>query len=176
MSEVENPYIYEIIRSGRRSLALEITDDMRIVIRAPWHVSRETVEQFVHKHRRWLDTHWDLQRRRQAFQARIDAQEEILRRRAQEELPLLVRHYQTQMGLEPAGIRITGAAKRFGSCSNVNRLCFSWRLMAYPQAAIEYVVVHELSHIVHKNHSPAFYALVASVLPDYRQRAQLLRL
>ena len=73
------------------------------------------------------------------------------------------------------GITITGARKRFGSCSGKNRLSFSWRLMDYPPAAIDYVVVHELAHIRHHNHSPAFYELVASVLPDYKKRQALLR-
>ena len=47
--------------------------------------------------------------------------------------------------------------------------------MDYPPEAIDYVVVHELAHLVHHNHSPAFYALVESVLPDYRARAALLK-
>ena len=57
------------------------------------------------------------------------------------------------MGLTPAAVTITGARKRFGSCSASNRICYSWRLMQYPEAAVDYVVVHELAHIVHKDHS-----------------------
>ena len=79
------------------------------------------------------------------------------------------------MGVQPAGIAITGARKRFGSCSGKNRICFSWRLMAYPEAAIDYVVVHELAHIRHKNHGPDFYAFVQEILPDWRERRALLR-
>lgn len=56
-----------------------------------------------------------------------------------------------------------------------NGLCFSWRLMQYPPEAVDYVVVHELAHIVHKNHGNAFYALIGSVLPDYPARRALLR-
>ena len=74
-----------------------------------------------------------------------------------------------------AGITITGAEKRFGSCSAKNRICFSWRLMAYPEEAIDYVVVHELAHIRHKDHSKRFYAFVEEVLPDWRERRRLLR-
>ena len=79
------------------------------------------------------------------------------------------------MGLTPTGVRITGARRRFGSCSAKNSLCFSWRLMLYPQAAVDYVVVHELAHIAHKNHGPAFYACIAAVLPDYKARIRLLK-
>ena len=79
------------------------------------------------------------------------------------------------MGLRPAGVTITGAEKRFGSCSAKNRICFSWRLMQYPEEAVDYVVVHELAHILHKNHGKAFYACVEEVLPDWRARRALLK-
>ena len=79
------------------------------------------------------------------------------------------------MGLYPTQVRVTGAKTRFGSCSSQGHICFSWRLMQYPEEAIDYVVVHELAHLKHMNHSPAFHALVASVLPDHKQRRALLR-
>ncbi len=79
------------------------------------------------------------------------------------------------MGLTPAAVTITGARKRFGSCSASNRICYSWRLMQYPEAAVDYVVVHELAHIVHKDHSRNFYAYVERFLPDWRERRALLK-
>ena len=79
------------------------------------------------------------------------------------------------MGLEPTGIKITSAQKRFGSCNGKNSICYSWRLMLYPPEAIDYVVVHELAHIVHKNHGAKFYKLVAKYLPDYKERVKMLR-
>ena len=79
------------------------------------------------------------------------------------------------MGLVPSGVKITSARTRFGSCSGKNGLCFSWRLMQYPPEAIDYVVVHELAHIRHHDHSPAFYALVGQYLPDWEARVKLLK-
>ena len=79
------------------------------------------------------------------------------------------------MGLHPTGLRITSARTRFGSCSAKNSICFSWRLMQYPDAAVDYVVVHELAHIREKNHGRAFYALVEQFLPDWRERRALLK-
>ena len=79
------------------------------------------------------------------------------------------------MGLEPTGVKITSAKKRFGSCSAKNSICYSWRLMLYSKEAIDYVVVHELAHIAHKNHGPQFYALIEKYLPDYKEREKLLR-
>ena len=88
---------------------------------------------------------------------------------------LLGFHRLSIMGLTPAAVTITGARKRFGSCSASNRICYSWRLMQYPEEAVDYVVVHELAHILHKNHGKAFYACVEEVLPDWRERRRLLR-
>ena len=70
---------------------------------------------------------------------------------------------------EPAGIRITSARTRWGSCSYDNHLNFSWRLMMCPKSVIDYVIIHELSHIQHKDHSKAFWKRVEKFDPHYRQ-------
>lgn len=167
---------YEIIRSSRRTLALEVTTDCRVLVRAPMRLSRKRIDAFVAGHAAWLEEHMARQRRRQANHPEpTDAEREACIRRAREELPGRVARYEAMMDLHPAGITITGARKRFGSCSGKNRICFSWRLMLYPDAAIDYVVVHELAHIRHKDHSRAFYDCVAQILPDWRERQALLR-
>lgn len=79
------------------------------------------------------------------------------------------------MGLVPTGIKVTSARTRFGSCSGKNSICFSWRLMLYPSEAIDYVIVHELAHIRHHDHSPAFYTLIERYMPDWRERMKLLK-
>lgn len=167
---------WELIRSSRRTLALEITRDGRVVVRAPRGASRAQVEEFVSRHTAWIDKHLTIQqKRREAHPEPTDREREAYILRAREELPEKVARYGALMGLTPAGITITGAAHRFGSCSGKNRLCFSWRLMGYPEEAIDYVVVHELAHIRHKDHSKAFYAFVEQYLPDWRERRALLR-
>lgn len=91
--------------------------------------------------------------------------------------------YAPQMQVQSTGIRVTDARSRWGSCSTANRLCFSWHLVFCAAEAIDYVVVHELAHIVQKNHSAAFHELVHSVFPEEQQwraylrdRAQVLQL
>ena len=168
---------YRVIRSNRRSLGLEITRDLEVLVRAPRCVSQAQIEAFVAEHRTWLETHLEQARERAERRPPEPTEEEraALIRRAMELLPQRVEHFSRIMGLRPTGITVTGAEKRFGSCSGKNRLCFSWRLMAYPDEAIDYVVVHELAHIKYKNHSREFYALIASVLPDYRRREDILQ-
>lgn len=79
-----------------------------------------------------------------------------------------VRLYAERMGVEPEGVRITSARTRWGSCSYTNHVNFSWHLVMCPPDVIDYVVVHELCHIWHKNHSRLFWESVAQMDPDYK--------
>lgn len=170
---------YTLIRSSRRTLALEITRDLQVIVRAPLRCSRREIDRFVDSRRDWIADKLALQRRRADARAALEPtpeQEVILRRRAAELIPQRVAYYAPLMGVTPTGIKITSARTRFGSCSGKNSLCFSWRLMLYPPAAVDYVVVHELAHIRHHNHSREFWNFVESVMPDYPARQSLLRL
>ena len=108
-----------------------------------------------------------------------DADVEAVKARAYELLVRKTNYYEQIMNLYPAKIKITSAKKRFGSCTGhkdgTNTICYSYKLIFYPDAAIDYVVVHELAHIQYKNHGKAFYRLIESVLPDYKERIKLLR-
>jgi len=79
-----------------------------------------------------------------------------------------VSNYANLMGVSPGEIRLSEAKARWGSCSTNNNLNFAWRLIMCPLSVIDYVVVHELSHITYKNHSSAFWARMKTVLPHYQ--------
>ena len=167
---------YTVIRSARRTIGLQIRQDLSLLVRAPLFASQRSIEQTVLAHRDWIEkTVQRLRERQQNHPPLSPEREQQLRQEAQRVLPELVQRYAEQLQLFPSGVRITGARTRFGSCSGKNSLCFSFHLMEYPMPAIEYVVVHELCHIRHKNHSAAFHALVASVLPDHCARRALLK-
>lgn len=169
---------YTLIRSSRRTLGLEINADLRVIVRAPKRCSERQIADFVARHEDWIGKHMAIQQRRAATAAAravTPEQEAELRRLAKEYIPQRVALYAPLVGVTPTGVKITSAQKRFGSCSGQDRLCFSWRLMQYPSDAIDYVVVHELCHIHHHNHSAAFWAAVAAVMPDYPRRRALLR-
>ena len=169
---------YELIRSSRRTLGLEITADLRVVVRAPLRCPKREIKRFVSSREDWIARHLITQRERAAAAVarQVSPEEEAhLRALAADIIPQRVTYYSHVMGLVPTSVRITGAQKRFGSCSSKNGLCFSWRLMQYPPEAVDYVVVHELAHIRHHNHSAAFHALVAKYLPDHLERRALLR-
>ncbi|MDO4289066.1 MAG: SprT family zinc-dependent metalloprotease [Eubacterium sp.] len=99
----------------------------------------------------------------------------LYRQAAREIIGEKVAHWEPRVGASAAGIKINGARTRWGSCSGKNSLNFSWRLMMAPEAAVDYVVVHELCHILERNHSQNFWAQVARVMPDYRLRQQQLK-
>ena len=72
------------------------------------------------------------------------------------------------MEVTPQHLSFRKAEKRWGSCSATNRISFNYHLMKINSTLIEYVVVHELTHIRHKNHSKAFWMMVKQYLPDYK--------
>ena len=150
---------YRVVRSRRRTVALQVDQSGSVIVRAPMTLPEEEIRTFVEKHETWIHRQQQRQVRYRAEHPEPTPQEqEALRQQAKTLLPQRVAYWAGVMGVRPTGIRITSARTRFGSCSGKNSLCFSLYLMAYPPEAIEYVVVHELAHIRHKNHSPAFYA------------------
>ena len=167
---------YTVVRSNRRTVALEITRDAQVLVRAPRQISDRAIARYVAENETWIREHLARQlARMDAYPEPTPEEEALYRRQAKEYLPALTAWYAEKMGVRPGGVKITSARTRFGSCSGDGHICYSWRLMQYPQEAIEYVVVHELCHISIRNHSPAFYAAVAAVLPDYKARRALLK-
>lgn len=168
---------YELIRSRRRTLALEITRDCRVLVRAPLRLSQARIDAFVSSHAAWIEKHLAQQRQKAASAPPAPTPQDIqaLKEKARAVLPGKVAYWSEKMGVAPTGVKITAARKRYGSCSGKNSLCFSCFLMNSPEEAVDLVVVHELCHIREKNHGPRFYALLGQYLPDYRERKKLLR-
>ena len=167
---------YELRRSDRKTLGLEVTRDGAVIVRAPRRASMASIDKFVAEHEAWIRAASARQARRQAAHPEpTEAERNAMIARAKEIIPPKVAHYAALMGVRPARITVTSARTRFGSCSGKNALSFSWRLMGYPEAAIDYVVVHELAHIRHHDHSPAFYAEIARIMPDHQSRRALLK-
>lgn len=158
----------EYIKSNRKTLALEITKDLRILVRMPRTCSMKRAEQFLRDHADWLEHHLKRQQQRAAKYDLTDEQIENLRQRAKEVIPERVAYYAKLTGLTPSAVHITSAKTRFGSCSAKNRLNFSLYLMLYSEGAIDYVVLHEICHIGFKNHSKQFYDLIGQYMPEYR--------
>lgn len=86
-----------------------------------------------------------------------------------------IAHYKSNFNIEPKLIQVKEQKRRWGSCSYDNKLMFNWRLIRAPIEIIDYVVVHEMSHMEHKNHSQDFWNRVESVIPNYKDRDKWLK-
>jgi predicted metal-dependent hydrolase len=98
-----------------------------------------------------------------------------LRERACEDLAARAEHWARELGWTPRRVLVRDQRRRWGSCAPDGTLRLNWRLVMLDEAIIDYVVVHELAHLRVANHSPRFWALVAGVLPDHRDRRRALR-
>lgn len=166
---------FEIIRSSRRTVSLEVTREGEALVRAPMRMKREEIDAFVMKNREWLISRMERRERKNARENISDEKKMDLIALAKVIIPQKVKYFAKIMDIEPSGVKITGAVTRWGSCSGKNSLCFSWRLMLYPEKAIDYVVIHELSHILHHNHSREFWYTVEKYMPDYKTAEKLLK-
>ena len=120
-------YDYELLRSRRKTMALEITRDCRILVRAPMRTAKKTIDQFVSESEDWITKHMEIQRQKAAAAPPppTDAEIQALKQQARTVLPEKVAYWSQQMGVIPTGLKITSAQKRYGSCSGKNSLCFS---------------------------------------------------
>ncbi len=167
---------YILKRSKRKTLALQINRKCEIIVRAPLHLSKKKIDEFVAAHDEWIENNLAKISAENAKNPEPTAEEIAeLRRRAKEYLPERTAYFAKIMGVEYTSVKITSAKTRYGSCSGKNGICYSLYLMQKPQEAVDYVVVHELAHTVHHNHSAQFYQLIEKYMPDYKERNRLLK-
>ena len=161
---------YRVIRSGRKTLALEIRDG-ELLVRAPWRTTQAEIERMIREKRDWIGKHLQMSRERKAAAegvAPLTAEElRELGRRALEYIPERVRHYAAVIGVVPRQITIRNQRTRWGSCSAKGNLNFNCLLMLTPPEVIDSVVVHELCHLKEMNHSERFYREVRKAFPEY---------
>ena len=167
---------YEIVYSKRKTLSLQVRYDLKIVVHAPYGLSRKYIEDFVLAKKKWIQERIEkiMALPVNPYEFSTDKIKELKEKTLSIVLPL-VESYSKIMGLTPHKISASSAKRRFASCNSKGNLSFSFRLCLYPIEAIEYVVVHELAHMVEMNHSKKFWAVVEKYMPDYRQRRNLLK-
>ncbi len=156
-----------------------ITPNAELVIRAPYRVPGYFLQNAVARKASWILRKIE-QVKRQGVGRQLTREQERLQFAAQKEKALYsiaarVSQYASQTGLTPAEVKITNTRSRWASCSPKGVLRFSWRLVHAPLDVIDYVVVHELAHLVHKNHSVHFWRTVESIIPEYREKRKWLR-
>lgn len=173
---------YTLIRSSRRSFSISISPDGQITVRVPMRATQKEISHLLIEKRIWIVTKYlevqERQRNRPVSEL-TDNQRLALEKRyiaaAKEYFPKRVAHFHQFTGGSYNRITIRDQKTRWGSCSARGTLSFNWRLMLAPPAILDYVVVHELCHLTHMNHSAAFWQKVESVYPDYRAARKWLK-
>ena len=108
----------------------------------------------------------------QKFQKHIDA---FYKAEAQKYIPTLVTKWATTMNISPLSLSFRKTKRQWGSCSSTNKLSFNTMMMKLPPDVIQYIVVHELTHIIHKHHQKIFWKHVEMYVPDYKDQVQELK-
>ena len=166
----------EIIRSKRRSMAIQIRTDGSVVVRVPMHASDRAIKRFVSAHARWIaDNRGQMFERRKkladnpydipAWESLSAADKKIAKQKIMEH----VDYYARRMEIDYGSISMRNQKSRWGSCSSKGNLNFNYRLAYLPEELLDYVVVHELAHRRHMDHSAAFWEEVETYYPAYKK-------
>lgn len=182
---VYKDYDITLIRSNRKSIAIEINRDLQIKVRAPQRMAQYRILKFIAEKEDWIQLHlekMELLRQKQKQEAgfpqrsTMSAEElQNLMQRAREVILPRVAYFAGQMGVTYGRITIRNQKTRWGSCSQVGNLNFNCHLAEMPEEILDYVVVHELCHRRQMNHSRLFWTEVEKILPDYQIRRKWLK-
>ena len=209
----------KIIRSKRRSIAIQITSQGEIVIRAPIKCSEKIIEKAINERLDWIEKHKQKILKAKEQNSEILSYDKVLFlgvkqniifkekakfehiennfiipkkyenlepkikrlitkfmiQEAESYFKSRVEYYSKEMNLTPKSLKICNSKRIWGSCSKTADLKLNWRLIMLNPELIDYVIVHEFSHMIEFNHSKNFWKLVENILKDYKQRRALLK-
>lgn len=172
---------YQLIRTSRKTVAIQITRQGEVIVRAPRQCPLSFIETFLMEKRPWIERKQREVRLREETRkasqedTRTPAEEQVYRAQAAEIFARKAAYYAARMGVTYQRIVIRDQKTRWGSCSSRGNLNFNWRLVLAPVPVLDYVVIHELAHRREMNHSPRFWSIVAEMMPDYQTHRKWLR-
>ncbi|MBX7149054.1 M48 family metallopeptidase [bacterium] len=172
---------YELVRCKRRTVGLHITQEAKLVVRVPLRAPLSFVEQVIAEKTPWINRTISRIKKRPAPYLRFHPQARTsLIKAYKKQAKLLFKErvelYAQAHHLTYSTIKINSAKRRWGSCSIKGNLNFTWRLVLAPLWVLDYVVVHELAHLKHHNHSHRFWEQVAMMYPNYKEASLWLKL
>ncbi|MBP3926749.1 MAG: M48 family metallopeptidase [Clostridium sp.] len=169
-------FTYNLIRASRKTMALKVSEDGTITVRAPYRMPVREADLFVESHRDWILSRMAAyERQRATKQTYTDEERKAGVELAKKAFSQKCRIFAAQMGVSYGRITVREQKTRWGSCSAKGNLNFNWKLVLMPEEVLDYVIVHELAHRREMNHSAAFWRVVGEVLPDYAVRRKWLK-
>ncbi len=170
---------YEIIKSSRKTIAVEVRQDGSVLVRAPRNCPQSRIDTLLKEKQAWVLAKVEEQKEKEADSMKIqplsEAEQRLYRDKAREIFEQKVSYYAQMMGVSYGRIAIRDQKTRWGSCSGEGNLNFNWRLIFAPAGVLDYVVVHELAHRKEMNHSPRFWKVVEDTMPEYRKYQKWLK-
>lgn len=164
---------YIIQKSRRRSISVSVLADNRVLVKAPYGTCERTVQKFLVSKKAWITKQIEKQniQNQKALELGFLDDEEIrkIKRQARKIILERVEYWSRQIGVTYGKISIRLQGTRWGSCSANGNLSFNCLLVIMPEEIMNSVVVHELCHRKHMNHSKEFYAEINRVFPDYKR-------
>ena len=164
---------YKLIRSKRKSVSIEIKPDLTVIVRAPKYLSKREIDAFVNEKSEWIAKHIEKLKEAENTFSDIEPLSELQLRelceRAKPVFETKCRYYADILGVEYNRITVRHQKTKWGSCSSKKNLNFNCLLLLAPPEVLDAVVVHELCHLKHMNHSKSFYDEVLKVYPDYKK-------
>ena len=171
-----NDYRLEIRRSARKTIAIRVLSGNTVEVRAPYAATEEQIRDVLRRSENWIRKRSaEMQRTEQAEDALTTDEIRELADRAVREIPPRVAYFAGLLHVRYGRITIRNQTTRWGSCSAKGNLNFNCLLMLTPPECRDYVIVHELCHLIEMNHSARFWAAVGSILPDYAAQVAWLR-
>jgi len=165
---------YEIIKSDRKTIAIQIRPDGSVVVRCPKRMGIGEAKRFVESKADWIKKHL-ARLPAQAAEKFTPGEIRQLRAQARKQVTVRVRYYAPLIGVTYGQIAVRSQHTRWGSCSSKGNLNFNCLLALVPPEVLDYVVVHELCHRKELNHSDSFWREVERILPDYKAQRKWLR-
>lgn len=170
-----------VIRSNRKTVAIQVNSDLSVTVRAPYSASEKDIEEILKKKEAWISRHIEkIKKTKERFEA--EPTEKLTREKvialaegALKVIPARVEYFAKVIGVTYGKITIRNQKTRWGSCSSKGNLNFNCLLMLAPPEVLDYVVIHELCHRKQMNHSKAFWLEVEKVLPDYKEARKWLK-
>lgn len=175
--DIEDLHIPVILKKDyRKTLSIMVTEKGELLIKAPLSVSERKIERFLNQKRFWI--YKQTKHQMEIQEKRVVRSEEEIKTGMEQARKVLVEkteYYAELLQVTYQKIRIGNQKTRWGSCSSRGTISYNWHLVLMPERILDYVVVHELCHVMEMNHSPGFWSKVESVLPDYKERREWLK-